>query len=105
MADDVTALLSGIRERWSKVAYVGLRPEVVPEPGDQPPPWLPDVPHLLAAVEALSTALQRHREWFTDSKGVMLCGGCLKPVPCPDDPDAIVEQALSGKDSADGETL
>lgn len=50
--DPAAAALAEIRERWSKVKYVGLKPEVVPEPGYQPP-WLPDVDHLLAAVEAV----------------------------------------------------
>jgi hypothetical protein len=57
---------------------------------------------LLAAIEALTSALTRHRQWFTDSKNVKRCGGCLEPSPCPDDPDMIVARALSGKDSTDG---
>ena len=49
--DRLDAELTAIRERWSKVAYVGMKPEVVPEAGHQPE-WLPDVPRLVAAAEA-----------------------------------------------------
>lgn len=67
--------LDGIRERWSKVAYVGLKPEVVPEPGHQAP-WLPDVDHLVKAVEA---ALRHHEPMPTyapaeHSDGSPACG-------------------------------
>jgi hypothetical protein len=54
------------------------------------------MPLLLAAIEGLTSALQRHRQWFTDSKNVKRCGGCLEPSPCPDDPDMIVARALGG---------
>jgi hypothetical protein len=52
MPDDLTATLEEIKERWSKVERVELKPEVVPEPGYQTP-WLPDVDHLVKAVEAV----------------------------------------------------
>jgi hypothetical protein len=55
------------------------------------------VPALLAAIDALTEALTRHRQWFTDSKNVRRCGGCLEPSPCPDDPDMIVERALGDR--------
>lgn len=56
---------------------------------------------LLAAIEALTSALTRHRPWFVNDAGVRICGGCLDPAPCKDDPDVIVSRALSGKDSTD----
>lgn len=37
-----------------------------------------------AKVVALVAALRRHAHTFTDSTGVVLCGGCLEPAPCPD---------------------
>jgi hypothetical protein len=98
MSTPSAALLAGIQERneqlRARYGYVGGLMTLAGAKDD--------VPHLLAAIEDLSTALQRHRQWFTDSKNVRRCGGCLEPSPCPDDPDMIVARALSGKDSGDG---
>lgn len=52
---------------------------------------------LLDAAEALTAALGRHREYFTDDHGVTRCGGCLEPGPCKDDPETILAAALSGE--------
>ena len=73
---DPVAELAAIRERWSRVAYVGLKPEVVPEPGRQPS-WLADIPRLLDGYDAL---LKLHRLKpnyglaFSPSTGAPLCG-------------------------------
>jgi hypothetical protein len=56
---------------------------------------------LVAAIEALSSALGKHRQTFTDSRGISLCGGCLRP-DCPDDPEAIIARALGGTEAGDG---
>jgi hypothetical protein len=92
-----TTLLAGIRERdkriWDLRGNVGGL-LAINDAKD-------DVPHLLAAIEDLTAALERHREWFSRN-GFKICGGCLRPAPCPDDPDVIVARALSGKDSSDG---
>jgi hypothetical protein len=32
----------------------------------------------------LREALRRHTHSFTDPGGAVLCGGCLRPAPCPD---------------------
>jgi hypothetical protein len=87
---DTPALLSGIRERNAS-------------PGDAAGfvRSARDVPFLLAAIEALTSALTRHRPWFVNDAGVRICGGCLDPAPCKDDPDVIVSRALSGKDGTD----
>ena len=73
--DRLDAELAAIRERWSKVAYVGMKPEVMPEAGHQPE-WLPDVPHLLAAVEA---ALALHVASTADP---YWCKECGHSFPC-----------------------
>lgn len=57
------------------------------------------IPALLAAIDALTEALTRHRPWFVNGEGTRICGGCLEPSPCPDDPEAIVARALSGKEA------
>jgi hypothetical protein len=36
------------------------------------------------ALGPLREALRRHLASFTDPEGVVLCGGCLRPSPCPD---------------------
>jgi hypothetical protein len=97
--DQLATALDEIRERWSKVAYVGLNPEVVPEPGHQPS-WLADVSRLLAALEAADAALKRHMQWF-GSMGERLCGGCLRPVPCPDT-NVIAAALAKGGGGTDG---
>ena len=57
---------------------------------------------LLAAIEGLNAALERHRHWFTEHRStVKLCGGCLEPSPCKDDPEAIITAALGGKGGTD----
>jgi len=124
----VAAELAAIRERWSKVAYVGLRPEVVPEPGHQPE-WLPDVPRLLAAVEAVLAMhkptgivgevqlCDRHASYVypvspavvADRRECPGChvverprcwhGSCPDEWPCPD--YAAISAALLGKDGTD----
>lgn len=50
--DPLAGELAAIKDRWAKVEYVGLKDDVVPEPGPQPR-WLDDVPALAAAVEAV----------------------------------------------------
>lgn len=87
MPDGLAAALAEIRERWSKVEYVGLKPEVVPEPGHQPS-WLADVPRLLAALDEV---LKLHQPkpiyglaFTSDDKP--LCGH-----PVDSDPDAHFE--------------
>jgi Zn finger protein HypA/HybF involved in hydrogenase expression len=37
-----------------------------------------------AERDQLRAALKRHTHHFTDHAGVDLCGGCLRPSPCPD---------------------
>lgn len=37
-----------------------------------------------AELAALREALRGHMHSFTDHAGVVLCGGCLRPSPCPD---------------------
>ena len=49
---------------------------------------------LLAAIEALSSALRTHQNKLTDTKGEF-CAGCLEPS-CPD-PEAIITTALGGE--------
>ncbi len=39
---------------------------------------------LQARIARLEAALRRHTEFFTDSHDTELCGGCLRPSPCPD---------------------
>jgi hypothetical protein len=39
---------------------------------------------LAAEIADLKDALRRHTFYFDDSKGERLCGGCLRPHPCPD---------------------
>jgi hypothetical protein len=34
--------------------------------------------------EHWAAALRRHTQWFTDSHGMRICGGCLSRWPCPD---------------------
>jgi hypothetical protein len=46
-----------------------------------------------AQLAVLRAALGRHVPSFTDPSGVVLCGGCLQPAPCPD-------AALAGEGSA-----
>jgi hypothetical protein len=92
-----TTLLAGIRERdkriWDLRGNVGGL-LAINDAKD-------DVPHLLAAIEDLTAALERHREWFSRN-GFKICGGCLRPAPCPDDPDMIVARALGGKGGSNG---
>jgi hypothetical protein len=57
------------------------------------------MPCLLAALEAADAALRRHMHPFTDHQGISLCGGCLRPSPCPD--EAAITAALAGKDAPD----
>jgi hypothetical protein len=38
----------------------------------------------VAKVARLEAALRRHTYSFTDSRGTVLCGGCLREAPCPD---------------------
>ena len=52
------------------------------------------MPLLLAAVDALTGALERHQQWFTDKNGTRICGGCLEPVPCKD--TDVIGRALAG---------
>lgn len=93
--DDLTALLEEIGQRWSKVAYVGLKPEVVPEPGHQPS-WLPDVPRLLGALGAV---LKAHRPNTADGR----CNWCRDPdgqrsaFPCGE--YLTIKRILTGEDS------
>jgi hypothetical protein len=57
----------------------------VPPAGDTPEavPWTPaDAWALVADLNALADELARHMQSFTGSGGVLLCGGCLEPVPC-----------------------
>jgi hypothetical protein len=42
------------------------------------------IARLLSRVAALEAALRCHVPAFTDPEGVVLCGGCLRPAPCPD---------------------
>jgi hypothetical protein len=37
-----------------------------------------------AELAGVREALKRHAHAFTDPKGAVLCGGCLRPAPCPD---------------------
>ena len=41
-------------------------------------------PIVAAATAPLREALRGHMHSFTDHAGVELCGGCLRPSPCPD---------------------
>lgn len=83
--------LDGIRKR---VALAYASPARMAESGA-------DVPRLLAAVDALSAALRLHTFPFTDGKGAVLCGGCLRQAPCPYSPEAIITTALAGKEAGD----
>ena len=99
MADTgpAASALEEIRERWSKVAYVGLKPEVVPEPGYQPP-WLPDVDHLLKAVDA---ALSRHRPVIRKQGHPAMCEWDNRRWPCPEVAD--ITAALAGTQLSEDE--
>jgi hypothetical protein len=91
------AILDQIRERWSKVARVELKPEVVPEPGCQPP-WLPDVDHLLKAVEDV---LKLH-QGITDGdypESLALCEEDGEFSRCPT--VSAITAALAGKEGSD----
>jgi hypothetical protein len=59
-----------------------------------------DVPRLVAALEAADAALKRHMQWF-GSMGDRLCGGCLRPVPCPDT-NVIAAALAKGGGGTDG---
>ena len=87
MADDLTAILAGIRADLSDGAAYPHRVMEI------------HAPRLLAAIEALTGALERHQQWFKDERGVKICGGCLEPVPCKD--TDVIGRALAGKDSSD----
>jgi hypothetical protein len=96
MPDDPSSLLSPIRaEALGSIAYADGHA-------------CPDIENscsahhalrLLAAIEALSSALRSHRHTFTE-RGTEICGGCLRPE-CPDSPEAIIAGALGGKGTTD----
>ena len=89
-AGQSAATLAGIRERGYRNGATGAECARLSDSAAV------DIPLLLAAIEALTGALERHQQWFTDSKGVRLCGGCLEPAPCKDDPERFITAALSG---------
>jgi hypothetical protein len=91
--DPAAAILAGIKERGYRNGATGAQCARLSDAAAE------DVPLLLAAVEALSSALNRHRFPFADTSGTSLCGGCLEPSPCPDNPEAIITRALNGESS------
>ena len=98
-ADRAAGMVAAIRERWSKVAYVGMKPKVVPEAGHQPE-WLPDVPRLLAAVEAV---LALASTWEHSGRGRV---AAMAPVhverrACGAELRALVTRELTGEDGSD----
>lgn len=91
-----SSLLSGIRERLDDLTAIRLRRHSMAEESVNLKlhAITEDFCRLIAAIEALSSALRTHQNKLTDSKGEF-CAGCLEPWPCPDS-EAIVAGALGG---------
>jgi hypothetical protein len=83
-------LTDGYREVWRHVGSA-VAARAVHDAGMAPADVMAEIERLRDMIRSLASerddlraALKRHTCSFTDSKGAVLCGGCLREAPCPD---------------------